>query len=522
MAIASHLVAELEDLTPRKGVLVVSGFGVKIFVERGALIVEAGVGSRRRKGQFYRANSGIDRLVIIGHSGSITLEALRWLNDVGASIVQLDTDGNVILTSTGRELNDSRLRRAQAMAAANHVGLKIVRDLLRAKIGAQRDLLTRFDQTDALREQIQNHIESLSDRYDPHSLMVVEAQAAIVYWSGWNAVRIRFARKDEPRVPDYWKSFETRRSPLTGNARQAGTPINCMLNYLYGMLETEVRLAALTIGLDPGMGLLHSDQRSRDSFVFDVIEPLRPMIDEYLLDLLQRRVFKRTDFHETRQGVIRVMPALATVFAEFGPEMAKLVRPVVEQVALRLAETDAKPFVIPTLLTQSNRSQGRDAIRQGPRRDAKPKPITTVHACLECGVILEDQTRRICDECLPEHTEKNNQIFSPAGRARLKQLRAEGLDPSTSPEANAKRSESMAQRRKERSEWEVRNPDVSVDPEWFKREIVPALQSFTLGEIADATGLSRQYCSFIKRGTKVPHQMHIKSLKSLVKVVEKR
>lgn len=521
MAIASKSTAEVEVLTPRKGVVVVTGFGVKVYVERGSLIVEDGVGFRRRKGQFYRANNGIDRLVLIGHSGSITLEALRWLNDVGAAIVQLDTDGTVVLTSIATALNDSRLRRAQAIAATNHVGLEIVKDLLRAKIGAQCQVLSRFDDTDQVRLHIQEHIDSLSNYSDSHSLMVVEAQAALAYWSGWKAVQIQFARKDEPRVPDHWKRFETRRSPLTGNPRLAGTPINSMLNYLYGMLETEVRLATLTIGLDPGMGLLHNDQRSRDSFVFDVIEPLRPMIDEYLLDLLQRRVFKRTDFHETRQGVIRIMPELAAVFAEFGPEMAKLVKPVVEQVAQRLAETDSKPFAIPTLLTQSKRSEGREEIRQRPKSTSKPKPITTVQACLECGVILEDSNRRVCDDCLPEHTEKNNQKFSPAGRAKLQELRAKGIDPSTSPEANAKRSESMTRRRKERELWEQQNPQAFVDPDWFKHELVPALESFTLGEIAEATGLSRQYCSFIRRGLKVPHPRHLESFRHLIKKSQK-
>lgn len=52
-----------------------------------------------------------------------------------------------------------------------------------------------------------------------------------------------------------------------------------------------MRLAILTIGLDPGMGILHADQKSRDSFVFDVIEPLRPVVDGQLLGILERRTF---------------------------------------------------------------------------------------------------------------------------------------------------------------------------------------------------------------------------------------
>ena len=41
--------------------------------------------------------------------------------------------------------------------------------------------------------------------------------------------------------------------------------ICAILNYLYAVLEAESRIALLAIGLDPGIGILHTDQRARDS-----------------------------------------------------------------------------------------------------------------------------------------------------------------------------------------------------------------------------------------------------------------
>jgi CRISPR/Cas system-associated endonuclease Cas1 len=32
-----------------------------------------------------------------------------------------------------------------------------------------------------------------------------------------------------------------------------------MLNYLYAVLESEARLAASALGLDPGLGVMHAD-----------------------------------------------------------------------------------------------------------------------------------------------------------------------------------------------------------------------------------------------------------------------
>ena len=46
------------------------------------------------------------------------------------------------------------------------------------------------------------------------------------------------------------------------------------------------------MGLDPGLGLLHVDQRSRDSLSCDLMEAVRSKVDAYVLDQLQSRTFK--------------------------------------------------------------------------------------------------------------------------------------------------------------------------------------------------------------------------------------
>ena len=49
-------------------------------------------GRHRRTERLNRATSGLKRLVVIGHTGFVTLEALRWIRDVGAAFVQIDRD----------------------------------------------------------------------------------------------------------------------------------------------------------------------------------------------------------------------------------------------------------------------------------------------------------------------------------------------------------------------------------------------------------------------------------------------
>jgi len=47
-----------------------------------------------------------------------------------------------------------------------------------------------------------------------------------------------------------------------------------------------------------------------------------------------------------------------------------------------------------------------------------------------------------------------------------------------------------------------------MDPEVFRRETLSQLQGVSLGMMARATGLSKQYCSLTRRGKYVPHRRH--------------
>ncbi len=267
------------------------------------------------------------------------------------------------------------------------------------------------------------------------------------------------------------------------------------------------------MGLDPEVGTLHADLKHRDSFVFDVIEPLRLVVDGYLLAMLEERTFTVREFFETRQGVCRLMPPLPQALAEMAPRLATLAAPVVEQMAQRLTHghgTTAKPLTTPTLLTQSNRSAGRNGVRTTPKLQKLEAPA----ACRSCGVILEDATRQYCDECRPEIQATQMREFSAAGREKLAELRAAGQDPSQGGEAAKKRAAALRRRKREVETWEAEHGEIEVDETVFTTELLPRLQGVPLSEIAAATRLSLQYCSLIRRGLKVPHQRHWSAFKN--------
>lgn len=114
------------------------------------------------------------------------------------------------------------------------------------------------------------------------------------------------------------------------------------------------------------------------------------------------------------------MPPLPQVLAELAPEMIKIAEPLVEQVAKRLAEgqgAEPQSLTIPTLLTQGNRSAGRDSVRVKPKRE-KQRELTVPQACKACGVVLKRQDRDHCGDCMPEELRASAMAFRGASEAR--------------------------------------------------------------------------------------------------------
>jgi len=86
------------------------------------------------------------------------------------------------------------------------------------------------------------------------------------------------------------------------------------------------------MGLDPGLGVLRADQRARDSLALDVMEAIRPEVDADLVDLIDRRTFRRADFFETREGGCRIAAPLTHELAAITILWRTRLAPIVEWV----------------------------------------------------------------------------------------------------------------------------------------------------------------------------------------------
>ncbi len=473
-------------------------------VDRGHLTLEDGIGNRV-KGRFARVRHGIRRLVVIGSDGMVSLAALRWLADQDASFVMLDRDGSVLTTTGPVRPTDARLRRAQALAHQTGTALQIARELIDQKLDAQEKLARGGLNNCEAAETIGSFRKAIPSAETIEAIRLIEARGAYAYWGAWNNLPINFPRTDLRRVPDHWRVFRNRVSPLTGSPRLATNPINAMLNYLYAVLESESRLAVAALGLDPGLGVMHMDAPARDSLAFDVMEPVRPMVDAYLLNWIGRETLKRDWFFEERDGNCRVMGSFAIRLSETALTWAHAVAPFAEMVARTLWSTIRKQIRHhrpATRLTQVNRREGR-AIESAPPTVRPPHPQSF---CRECGVEIWRRGRR-CANCA-------NALNS----AGLIEAAEKGRVAAQSEVAQTRRSETQLRHRAEMDLWNSSDLPSWLTEKYYLTEIQPQLRRITLSVIASKLRISIPYAVQVRSATRVPHKRHWQALAQLVGV----
>jgi CRISPR-associated protein Cas1 len=471
--------------------------GLRVFVDRGALVAEDGLGNHRRVRRFDKATHGLSRLVAIATTGSVTLKALTWCRRLGIGVIMLAPDGSPVFASTPRMTDDARLRRIQAQAPDLPIGIDLARFLLGRKLTAQAGLLAaRFDDHDTACT-IVGLVEAMTSAETIEECRQMEASAAAGYFQSWAArpeCVPRFAAKDRFRIPPHWTRYEGRRSVLasTNANRKAERPVNGLLNYSYALLEAEAVLACQVVGLDPGLGIVHNDARGRQSLALDIMEPVRPEVDAFCLDLLERRTFRKVEFTETPDGHCRLRAPLTHELAETMPMWARSLAPIVEHVAHALGQAIAGKYVASTPLTTTRQRHAQAVVKArktvtrqaasstAARQRPDGQSVLPLWNCPDCGGQVINPRHVRCEACI-------------------------GKDPRQRPEIRGRRGAAIAARKRALREWEEAHPGVDYDPDYFRRELLPRLARVKLADIVEVAGVSKSYASQIRAGKFTPH-----------------
>src|SRR5713101_8330661 len=446
-------------IKPREGVVTLFGYGVSVRVERGHLILEDGIGPVRRHGRFPRVNHGLRRLIVIGSDGAVSFSALRWLADQDAAFAMLERNGSVLATTGPVHPSDSRLRRAQSLAHQTGAAEQISRGLISQKLEGQERIVRDALRDSALADKIAFASSLLAKANSVEAIRQLESQAAQAYWSAWRSLSVNFPAADYRRVPEHWRTFGTRKSVLTGSPRLAVNPPNAMLNYMYALLESESRLAAASVGLDPGIGVLHVDTDARDSLACDLMEPARPHVDAYLLKWITQGPLRREWFFEQRDGTCRLMGSFAMRLSESVSTWSRVVAPIAEWTSSMLWATARKParlILPPTHLTQSHRRQAKGKLNL-PIADP-PQPL---RLCRTCGVNVTEE-HRYCPSCAVAVS--TYELIKGAQKGRL---------ASHSSEAQASRAEKGRRNTAARWAWQPSNQLAWLNEQSYREKIHP-------------------------------------------------
>jgi CRISPR-associated protein Cas1 len=197
--------------------------------------------------------------------------------------------GEIAAMQHGPAHADARIRLLQYRLALDPAGRSArAQRLVLAKVSTQRLLLrralmSRADARGALLDAIAT-VEGVRRRLQRGegdslgALMGLEGAAAAAHFAGLAAL------------------FPPSLGFTERNRRPPRDPVNACLSLGYTLLHAEAVRAAHRAGLDPLIGFFHQPAPGRESLACDLVEPLRPKIDEWVWELFRARTLRDAHF----------------------------------------------------------------------------------------------------------------------------------------------------------------------------------------------------------------------------------
>jgi CRISPR-associated protein Cas1 len=420
-------------------ILVIEGYSARIFVERGHLVTRDGFPNEReiREIRFPRGRSKVERIVVRAPGGTISMEAINWCSHMGIALSFVDSDSRLLNCMIPDAPHDGPVKRAQAVSAVTDDALHLARYLLGKKLDSQVHAMERdfprlgigtVSGKSTSTAQVHACKARLSDATTLNEFLALEGRAAQVYWDLLVETPLPWRQWALSRIPAHWAAISARGSGKLGPVRDATDPFNAVLNYAYTLLEVETRIACEATGLDPDLGLIHVDTRLRESFIYDLLEPLRAKADVWALELLRKQTMRPEMFHELRDGVVRLDPDTCGL-------LTVSLMPRFRNAAVELANDYAKQLhriVVPNRL-----------MREAPKPIDQRRKAWERSTCGYCKGPLPRKRLKYCGrDCYLRYSVEIAKPIEKA-QARLAEMRASGLTPGHGGEAAKKRGAAL-------------------------------------------------------------------------------
>lgn len=215
----------------------------------------------------------------------------------------------------------STIRKKQLDLETNEMGTIFVKEFLCQKMNNQVDFLNslamnrRDERKDNIKEttgKIKDLIKKVEDIDSNTSIKNI--RNSLQGYEG-TASRLYFSKLSE-LMPEKFKFKGRSKNP-------AQDEFNCMLNYGYGIMYSNVERACILAGLDPFIGIMHVDNYNRQAFVFDLIEMYRIYIDQIVFKLFTTKKIKTDYFDKIEGGLYLNKSGKEVLIGKYNEEMEK-------------------------------------------------------------------------------------------------------------------------------------------------------------------------------------------------------
>lgn len=223
--------------------------------------------------------------VIVKGNPMVSCEIFRVLAERNIPVTLLPLRGKGKPAYVGSVLSSSVEKRVSQYKAIHNEQsiLAVSRWLLSVKLRGQESVLTQLSKDSEISEPIRRCRAELQKADNRNSLMGHEGVAAAYYFKTIGKL-----------IPAKWS--------FTGRNRQPPKdPVNALFSLSYTIAGSEVSHAVQEAGLDPAAGFLHTPLNGRDSLMLDILEPLRPETDWFVLCLLDNPLHVK-DFAVSKDG----------------------------------------------------------------------------------------------------------------------------------------------------------------------------------------------------------------------------
>ena len=285
----------------------------------------------RKQGDRFLVRAGDRELAVSAHKVesilvatgvSLTSDVLQLASDHNIDVVFLDRFGDPYGRFWQNRMGSTAaIRRRQIEVSDGSEGLELVRGWVEGKLRNQLEFLEELaGRRPGAEADFQSSIAGVRDCLERLRDVVgsVDERRATVMGLEGAAGRAYFVCLGR-LVPEAYR-FE-------GRSRQpAKDGFNAMLNYTYGVLYSLVEKACICAGLDPYVGLLHTDNYGKKSLVYDLIEPFRILGDRTSLLLFTGRRVKGEYFEPVPGGMALSPAGRAALLESFNERLDRAVR----------------------------------------------------------------------------------------------------------------------------------------------------------------------------------------------------